>query len=319
VQDAGGNTRELVEPGSYVLTGDELGNNTTNGDPIDIEAEVFTVNGTTGNGDPVKVYTYGFAGDDEIHDATTPTGNELDDVIFGGSGNDSIYSRNGGDDIIYADAGADKIYWEAKTATTTVYVDGGDGNDLIEEVVATAQSGAGIGDTLFGGAGDDTIRAGTGEDTITGGLGADELTGGSGADTFVYNTVDTSTAAAMDTITDYESGSDILSFDTTGDGATTDDAALAGDAADEFLNGMATGALATNIAADGSLADALAEFLAAASFDNNDVAGFVYGGDTYVVHADADGEAGNIVMLDNVVLVSLAENTTLDTFTGAIA
>lgn len=172
---------------------------------------------------------------------------------------------------------------------------------------------------VVGTGGADFIVGNAAANVITGGLGADILTGGAGADTFVYNTVDTSTAAAMDTITDFEASVDFLSFDTSGDGATTNDAALAGDVANEFLNGMATGTLATAIAADTTLAAAITEFLAAASFADNDVAGFVFQGDTFVVHADANNAAGNIVKLDGVVLVSLAESGALDTFTGAIA
>jgi hypothetical protein len=117
----------------------------------------------------------------------------------------------------------------------------------------------------------------------------------------------------MDSIADFTTG-ESLSFDTSGDGAATGDAAVAADVADEFADGMATGDLADAIAADTSLADALTEFLAAASFDNNDVAGFVWGGDSYIVHADADGAAGNIVRLVGVTVTAIAENTTVDTF-----
>jgi hypothetical protein len=77
---------------------------------------------------------------------------------------------------------------------------------------------------------------------------------------------------------------------------------------------MATGALAVAIAADTTFTAALTEFLAAASFDDNDVAGFVWGGDSYIVHADADNAAGNIVKLVGVTVTAIAENTTVDTF-----
>ena len=70
-------------------------------------------------------------------------------------------------------------------------------------------------------------------------------------------------------------------------------------------------------AADATLADALVEFLAAASFANNDVAGFVYGGDTYIVHADADNAAGNIVKLVGITATAITESS--DTFTLTLA
>jgi len=166
---------------------------------------------------------------------------------------------------------------------------------------------------ITGTAAADTIVGGALADTITGGAGADTLTGGTGADVFVYHAADDSTALAMDVITDFTTA-DRVSFDTTGDGGTTNDAAVAGDVANQFLAGMATGTLAAAIAADATFADALTEFLAAASFVNNDVAGFVYDGNTYIVHADADNQAGNIIELTGVVVTAITEVTTTDVF-----
>jgi hypothetical protein len=169
---------------------------------------------------------------------------------------------------------------------------------------------------LTGTTGADTITGGANADIIRSTNGADALNGGAGADTFIYHTADDSDAAAMDSITGFAGASDIISFDTTGDGATTNDAAVAGDVANEFSNGMATGTLATAIAADASLSDALTEFLAAASFLDNDVGGFVYGGNTYIVHADANNAAGNIIELVGVTVTAITESN--DTFTFTI-
>jgi len=71
----------------------------------------------------------------------------------------------------------------------------------------------GIGDdNITGGAGADTISTGIGNDTLTGGSGSDTLTGGAGADVFVYATVAQSSGAAIDSITDWTSGTDKLAI-----------------------------------------------------------------------------------------------------------
>jgi len=72
------------------------------------------------------------------------------------------------------------------TATATVSITGGDGND-----------------TLTGAAAKDTIVGGAGADVISGLTGQDTLTGGAGADQFVFNAGD-SYYDAFDTITDLQ-------------------------------------------------------------------------------------------------------------------
>jgi Ca2+-binding RTX toxin-like protein len=67
-------------------------------------------------------------------------------------------------------------------------------------------------DTLVGTTGNDVIVGNGGNDTITGGLGADKLTGGAGNDTFTYTSAAHSTAAAPDTITDFQHGADKIDF-----------------------------------------------------------------------------------------------------------
>lgn len=59
---------------------------------------------------------------------------------------------------------------------------------------------------LVGTAGRDVINGTAGDDVIQGGLGADTLTGGAGADRFVY----TSLRDGTDTITDFQSGVDVI-------------------------------------------------------------------------------------------------------------
>ena len=84
-----------------------------------------------------------------------------------------------------------------------------DGNDTL--------SGLAGDDTLDGGADNDTLDGGAGADTLTGGTGNDTLTGGSEADGFVF---DFGAGFEDDTITDFLSAEDILSFD--GVGGTMD-------------------------------------------------------------------------------------------------
>ena len=75
-------------------------------------------------------------------------GNELDNTIFGGSGNDYLYGKDG-DDYIEGNKGADKLY-------------GQNGND-----------------TLWGGIGNDTLEGGAGADVFiyASGEGKDVISG----------------------------------------------------------------------------------------------------------------------------------------------
>ncbi len=82
-------------------------------------------------------------------------------------------------------------------------IDGGAGNDLLI-------GGAGE-DTLIGGAGNDMLDGGLGDDILSGGAGLDMLTGGGGADTFIIETGPV-TVATVETITDFVSATDMISF-----------------------------------------------------------------------------------------------------------
>ena len=146
-----------------------------------------------------KDFIYGGDGDDYIE------GGVNSDIIYGGSGNDSIYGGDGNDSIYGGDGddfidpgptGHDKVYGGAGNDTirnTTfqhgepLYLDGGDGDDLI---VGNAGN-----DTLIGGAGNDTIQTQGGNDFVYGGDGNDSIDvsggnhtvdGGDGNDTIIY-------------------------------------------------------------------------------------------------------------------------------------
>ncbi len=101
-------------------------------------------------------------------------------TVTGGDGGDAIFTGDGDDTI-----------------------SGGAGNDIID---------GGNGDnTLLGGAGNDTITGGDDDDIISGGTGFDSLTGGAGEDTFIVET-GTATAAAVETISDFVTTVDMISF-----------------------------------------------------------------------------------------------------------
>lgn len=80
-----------------------------------------------------------------------------------------------------------------------------------ETVTGTAQA-----DTLSGGSGADTLSGGDGDDLLTGGAGNDRLTGGNGADTFQFVA-----GNGQNTLTDFTTTTDKLSFDGVVSGLTT--------------------------------------------------------------------------------------------------
>jgi VCBS repeat-containing protein len=89
-------------------------------------------------------------------------------------------------------------------------IDMGDGVDfyLGAGQVSETIAGGGDADFLRGGSQADILSGGAGSDLIAGGGGADVLTGGTGADVFAFHGFGDSTAAASDTIQDFETGID---------------------------------------------------------------------------------------------------------------
>ncbi len=120
----------------------------------------------------------GFGADDFLH-----LGDELDNLIQGGSGNDELEGAEG-NDILKGGPGNDTI-------------DGDTGNDDLD--------GQGGTDKLFGGLGDDILRAGDGHDQLFGDLGND---------TFGFYDV------GFFRVLDFTPGEDRLFFDTKSFGAS---------------------------------------------------------------------------------------------------
>jgi len=152
-------------------------------------------------------------------------------------------------------------------------------------------------DTITGGDLADTISGGGGADVITGGAGADVLTGGAGADTFVFAAGATGTPSAtnFDTITDFNTASDIVDYAVAMTIVTNGAAAAAGVAAISAA-GVATfhgndNTLALRIiAVEGGIQTGTAAAGQAAIFQ--------FGADAYVFISDGvDGVGANDVLI----------------------
>jgi Ca2+-binding RTX toxin-like protein len=95
-------------------------------------------------------------------------GNNLNNIIGGAIGNDTL-EGNAGDDLIDGAGGNDTLYGGDLDGKLLA-----DGNDFL-------RGGSGQ-DILFGGSGNDRLHGETGDDQLVGGAGNDELDGGDGAD-----------------------------------------------------------------------------------------------------------------------------------------
>ncbi|MCO8274550.1 hypothetical protein M1L60_28525 [Actinoplanes sp. TRM 88003] len=151
--------------GNDVLRGDAGNDLVIGGDGAD------TLSGSTGNdtlnaGPGDDGTSYGGPGDDIIY-----AGDGNDKTFYGGPGNDKIYG-GAGDDSLAGDEGNDII--ESGNGENSVY--GGAGDDRIV--------GGGDADYLLGDQGNDRIEGGSGRNIIHGGPGNDTLTGGPETDHF---------------------------------------------------------------------------------------------------------------------------------------
>ena len=125
------------------------------------------------------------------------------DVVFGGEGNDSIFFDESNNSIskVYGGEGNDYI----ESLGHLGYVEGGEGNDIIR-VQGNSDINAGSGDdeiivgsgNVVAGSGDDKITALDGGVTMNGESGADTLIGGLGDDTFIVDEYDTYTEEGID-------------------------------------------------------------------------------------------------------------------------
>ncbi len=160
-----------------------------------------------------EIVVYGGSGDDAIYSSSPLTkkifGHAGDDVLRGSGATDLIFGNDGNDRII-GNAGNDRLV-------------GGNGDDVII-------GGAGA-DTLEGGSGNDWLSGNTDSDSLIGGAGDDLLYGGAGADVLLGGT-------ESDRLFGQE-GNDVL-FGHNGDdsiygGEGRDD--LSGGAGDDWISG----------------------------------------------------------------------------------
>lgn len=138
---------------------------------------------------------------DQIH------GGAGDDTIIGLFGNDRLFG-DAGNDIIFGD-GADEVAYDPireqqigsvtkpSFATDDDYLDGGDGDDAIND-----ETGA---NTMLGGAGNDAFSPGNQNDTVDGGTGRDVVSFPDNALTLNLNIVTPQdTGSGLDTIKNME-------------------------------------------------------------------------------------------------------------------
>jgi Ca2+-binding RTX toxin-like protein len=165
------------------------------------------------------------------------TGNQADNLIEGGRGDDWIDGRGGLDIASYANAQS-AVYVFLGNGTLAGYAHGGDGNDTLFEIEKL--TGSPFADTL---AGNDTANAldgGNGDDILIGLGGNDVLNGSAGFDRAIYGpnatggiTVDLRIVGAQDT---GDAGRDTL-IAIEGVGGTSYNDRLIGNAGDNWLSG----------------------------------------------------------------------------------
>jgi Ca2+-binding RTX toxin-like protein len=169
-----------------------------------------------------------------------------DDVVTGGSGNDTFVDGPGAD-VIGGGGGIDTVDYSARVAPVTIAVGAASDGEAGENDTLAADV-----EQLRGGAGDDTLDGGTTATKLSGGDGADRLTvaaagasldGGAGDDQLLAS------AASRAVTLDGGNGNDLLRGGAAGDkltggagadqldGAAGDDAIDAGDGADTITAG----------------------------------------------------------------------------------
>jgi S-layer protein len=179
---------------------------------------------------------------------------------------------------------------ENTTASASVSIKGGAGNDVLKGNAGT--------DTIVGGAGDDSIEGGVGQDVLTGGAGKDLFIQGVGT----FNNVSTS-GVSYDTITDLAAGDIVRLLTITNADANTS------------ADGVQLGAMVTGLDAATAV---FQDFLdAAANKAAGTVSWFQFGGNTYLVQDNDATKATFQNTADNAVkltgLVDLTNSTIVGT------
>ncbi|MDJ0894329.1 MAG: Ig-like domain-containing protein [Alphaproteobacteria bacterium] len=197
-----------------------------NGDTVsfaDLEFGADDTGVTADLGDGEATYTANGAQQTvDVSAAENVVGTDGMDDLTGGSGNNTLDGM-GGDDDLSGGSGSDDLL-------------GGDGNDNLDGRSGSDDLMGGDGedyligrsgdDELSGDAGNDMLIGGSDDDVLDGGVGDDDLFGGGGSDEFVFDAGET----GMDTIHDFEPGTDLITLEGLPDG--TDLASLISQGAD---------------------------------------------------------------------------------------
>jgi hypothetical protein len=162
--------------------------------------------------------------------ANSIIGTNDNDSLTGGSDNDFISARRG-NDLIDSGFGNDTVY-------------GGKDNDTL--------LGNNGDDILFGNLGNDLLNGGDGNDFLSGGFGDDSLIGGLGGDRFLL-----STNSGIDTIADFEDGTDLL---TLASGITFSQLAIAQNSGATLIRLAATGEILASLTGVSSTLINVADF-----------------------------------------------------------
>jgi len=160
-----------------------------------------------GSGDDIVVFKADAAGDTDFNNDKIDGGDGTDTIKFdiSAAGVSVNYISIKDADLV----NVEKIVVYNGTTTNAATI------DLSKQTEGFEITGDDGGDTITGSSGADTIDGGKGNDTIKGGKGADTLTGGDGADTFILD----SPFNAVDKLTDFTSGIDMIKIDLTTEGA----------------------------------------------------------------------------------------------------
>lgn len=244
ISDGGNGTIDMADFAgvSKVIFDDGLDAATTvdnASDGIEVEVDVdsavaqdLTIDlATDGTGDEATLTLDVFNSTDvlgtvDVEDAET-LNVSTDDETTGGDGALTINTLDAEDLTDLVISGDADLTIGATTTETTDALTSVDASTFTGDLDIDVLGGGASGLTVVSGTGDDQITgsgtadnidAGDGDDTITGSVGQDTLTGGAGNDTFTYNNSTESTGSAVDTITDFARGSDIIDLTDLDDG-----------------------------------------------------------------------------------------------------
>ncbi|MEF8756318.1 MAG: hypothetical protein V5B60_20670 [Accumulibacter sp.] len=114
--------------------------------------------------------------------AANLTGNDLDNLLYAGSGSNVVEGADGNDTVSYLYGGP--IGVSVSLAIAGAQATGGSGSDTL--IAIENLTGSSYDDTLVGDGNANRLEGGNGNDTLGGGAGNDTLSGSSGSDTASY-------------------------------------------------------------------------------------------------------------------------------------